>query len=229
MNIRTTNQLYDALSQELIWRKKELTDLKLLIDDRNQSHSKRNVLLRSGVALLYAHWEGFIKAGATVYLQFIASQRLKNKEVALHILAVSARPLLNNATGANNITAHLQVAQFFIEQRDDECKIQYKDVIRTSNLNYELFVDIGRMLGIDLSLADTSRHLIDDRLLKNRNSIAHGEYLVIDSSAYNILHYEVIKLLDLFRNEITNCAIEKKYLSLSAMSLQSNEADAPSL
>ena len=212
MNIRTTNHLYDALSGELAWRKKELTDLKLLIDDRNQSRSKRNVLLRSGVALLYAHWEGFVKAAATAYLEFIAAQRLKNRELAVHLLALSARPTLNNATGANNITAHLQVAQFFIEQSEEECKIPYRDAIRTSNLNYELFQDIGRMLGLDLSRADTSRHLIDERLLKNRNSIAHGEHLAVDQDDYADLHYEVIKLLDLFRNEITNCAIQSKYL-----------------
>lgn len=212
MNIRTTNQLYDFLSEELAWRKKELTDLKFLIDDHNQSKSKRSVLLRSGVALLYAHWEGFVKAAATAYLEFIAGQRLKNRDLALHILAVSARPTLNNATGANNITAHLQVAQFFIEHSENECKIPYKDAIRTSNLNYELFQDIGLMLGLDLSLAETSRHLIDERLLKNRNSIAHGEYLPIDQQAYDDLHQEVIKILDLLRNEITNCAIGRKYL-----------------
>ena len=215
MNIRTTNQLYDTLSGELAWRKKELTDLKLLIDDRNQSKSKRNVLLRSGVALLYAHWEGFVKAAATAYLEFIAAQHLKNRELAVHLLALSARPTLNNATGANNITAHLQVAQFFIEQSEEECKIPYKDAIRTSNLNYELFEDIGRMLGLDLSLAATSRILIDERLLKNRNSIAHGEYLAVDQEAYDHLHYEVIKLLDLFLNEITHCAIQGKYLRSS--------------
>ena len=212
MNIRTTNQLYAALSAELVWRKKELSDLKLLIDDRSQSKSKRNVLLRSGVALLYAHWEGFVKAAATAYLEFIAAQRLKNKELAVHLLALSARPTLNNATGANNITAHLQVAQFFIEQSEEECKIPYRDAIRTSNLNYELFQDIGRMLGLDLSRADTSRHLIDERLLKNRNSIAHGEYLAVDQDDYDDLHYEVINLLDLFRNENTNCAVQGKYL-----------------
>ena len=196
------------------WRgaKKKLTDLKFLIDDRNQSKSKRNVLLRSGVALLYAHWEGFIKVAATAYLEFIAGQRLKNRELALHILAISARSTLNTATGANNIVMHLQVAQFFIEQSEDECKIPYRDAIKTSNLNYELFREIGLMLGLDLSLASTSRNLIDERLLKNRNSIAHGEYLAVDQQTYDDLHQEVIKLLDLFRNEITNCAITKKYL-----------------
>ena len=212
MNIRTTNQLYDFLSKELVWRKKELTDLKFLIDDRNQPSSKRSVLLRSGVALLYAHWEGFVKAAASAYLEFIDGQHLKNRELAIHLLAVSARPTLNNATGANDITAHLQVAQFFIKQSEDECKIPYKDAIRTSNLNYTLFQDIGLMLGLDLSLAETSRELIDERLLKNRNGIAHGEYLSIDQKDYDDLHQEIIQLLDLLSNEITNCASEKKYL-----------------
>lgn len=211
MNIRTTNQLYDFLSGELAWRKKELTDLKILIDDHNLSKSKRSVLLRSGVALLYAHWEGFVKGAATAYLQFIAAQRLKNAELALHILAVSARSTLNNATGANDINAHLLVTQFFVEQSEEEAHIPYKDAIRTSNLNYRIFEDIGRMLGLDLSLASTSHHLIDERLLKNRNMIAHGEFIPIDQQAYDDLHKEIIKLLDLFSNEITNCAIDKRY------------------
>ena len=61
MSIRTTENLIDALSNDLIWRKKELSEIKSLIEVKNVSAQRHNVLVRSGVCILYSHWEGFIK------------------------------------------------------------------------------------------------------------------------------------------------------------------------
>lgn len=62
MKIRTLEDLNDRLTADLVWRKIEIADLKALIENRSFSDSKHNTLLRGGVTLLYAHWEGYIKS-----------------------------------------------------------------------------------------------------------------------------------------------------------------------
>ena len=78
MSVRTLEQLYDFLSGELAWRTKELVTLKALVEQTSPSRERRRVLLRAGVALLYAHWEGFVKRAGSAYLEFVDLQRLKN-------------------------------------------------------------------------------------------------------------------------------------------------------
>ena len=212
MNLRTLTQLQEVLSQELIWREKELIELNALINDKHSSRSKRDVLVRAGIALLYAHWEGFIKTAGAAYLEFIAKQGLKNSDLALNFLALAAKAKLNTATGANSIAIHLEVTRFYLEQREEPCSLPYETAIQTSNLNYKLFQEITLVLGLDLSVNATKANLIDLRLVKNRNTIAHGEYLLVDLEEYNELHREIIGLLNLFHNEILNQALQKKYL-----------------
>ncbi len=72
--------------------------------------------------------------------------------------------------------------------------------------------EITHILGIDFSPYSTKSMLIDFKLLKTRNEIAHGEYSVFDKEEYIELHVEVIAMLDIFRNQIENAAINKDYM-----------------
>jgi RiboL-PSP-HEPN len=58
--IRTLEQLQLTLDDELTWRKRELAVIKSLVTARS-STELTNCHIRSGIALIYAHWEGFIK------------------------------------------------------------------------------------------------------------------------------------------------------------------------
>jgi hypothetical protein len=71
--------------------------------------------------------------------------------------------------------------------------------------------DITDILGIDFSEYKTKSKLIDEKLLKTRNEIAHGEYSGVDRNEYIELHQEIINLLDLFKNQIENAASEKRF------------------
>src|SRR5271165_3373436 len=69
--IRTLTQLQDALDNDMGWRIKEISTFKLAArtDGVNQK-----VFVRAGVALVYAHWEGFIRAASEAYLNFVDNQ-----------------------------------------------------------------------------------------------------------------------------------------------------------
>jgi hypothetical protein len=95
MKIRTLEHLNQRLTDDLIWRKKEISDLKSLIESKNFSTSKHNAILRSGVTLLYAHWEGYIKTAATSYLEFVARQQLIYDRLAINFVAIAMKFKLN--------------------------------------------------------------------------------------------------------------------------------------
>jgi MAE_28990/MAE_18760-like HEPN len=64
---RTLNQLVDNLDDELGWRIKDLNTIKNQIP--SSTNPNQGTMIRAGVTMLYAHWEGFVKAAATHYLK----------------------------------------------------------------------------------------------------------------------------------------------------------------
>lgn len=66
MKIRTIDELQDYVDKEMSWRRKELSAVKSNIFAAKEF--AKNTALRSGIAMLYAHWEGMIKNIATAYL-----------------------------------------------------------------------------------------------------------------------------------------------------------------
>ena len=72
MSLRTIEQLSDHISNDLAWRKKELSEIKALIETRRFSSQRHRALVRSGILILYAHWEGFIKSASRYYLEYVS-------------------------------------------------------------------------------------------------------------------------------------------------------------
>jgi hypothetical protein len=195
-------------------------------------------LLRSGTAILYAHWEGFVKNAATSYVEFVARQNLKYSELAPNFLALAVKKQLNEAQGSHRAVIFTKVVDFLITGLESKClnqryeptgqapagispqgagnepkEIQWDDAIKTqSNLSSEVLKDIICILGLDYSLYETKEKIIDETLLRSRNEIAHGQYLLIGFDQYMELHHEIISLMDLFRDQIENAAISKYYL-----------------
>ncbi len=210
--IRTVSQLSDQLSEEIAWRKKELIYIKTLID-KNRYRTVQSTLLRSGTAILYAHWEGFVKNAATSYVEFVARQNLKYSELAPNFLALAIKKQLNEAQSSYRAVIFTKVVDFLITGLESKCLIQWDDAIKTqSNLNSDVLKDIICILGLDYSLYETKEKIIDETLLRSRNEIAHGQYLLIEFDQYTELHREIISLMDLFRDQIENAAISKTYL-----------------
>ncbi len=126
MKIQTLEDLNERLTDDLLWRKKEISDLKRLIEMRKFSSSKHKALLRSGVTLLYAHWEGYIKTAGNSYLEFVAIRKLKYEELATNFVAIAMKQKLNNATETNKATVFTEVADFMLTQMSQRSSIPYK-------------------------------------------------------------------------------------------------------
>lgn len=208
MKIRTLEQLSDALADDLAWRKKELSDLRSLIESSStMSESKKRVLLRSGITILYAHWEGFIKSASSSYLEYVAMQRLRYDELSSNFVALALKAKLDVASETDKATVFTEAIDFIRSQLGERASVPHKDIIYTgSNLKSSILREITCLLGLDYSFFDTKNVLIDSVLLANRNSIAHGEYLTLDKDDYLQLHTQIVSMLDAFRNQIENCA-----------------------
>jgi MAE_28990/MAE_18760-like HEPN len=203
MKIRTVDDVNRALSDDLIWRKKELTALKFLVQSK-LSVERQTVLLRSAVALLYAHWEGFVRTASVVYLDYVRHQRLRYEELTPNFIALCAHGMLRSASNSNRIRPHIEVAKFFLTQLNSRSMIPTNSISTHGNLSSAVLRDIADSLALDYGPYETKAHLIDDKLVNSRNSIAHGEYLQLDEEEYLELYAEVLALMDLFRNQVDN-------------------------
>jgi hypothetical protein len=217
MSIRTVEELSDKLSNDLAWRKKELSEIKSLVEARNVSDQRHKVLLRSGVCILYSHWEGFVKLAANSYLEYVRLKKLTYKELSSNFLALAMKEKLKEAKETNKPSLYIPVCDFFLSELNQRSTLP-KDAISTaSNLSSEILKEITDILGIDFSLYSTKSVLIDTKLLKTRNEIAHGNnYSVFEKEEYIELHIEIIGMLDIFRNQIENAAIHKKFMQISS-------------
>lgn len=213
MSIRTVEQLVDALSTEISWRRKELTDLRYLIESVSGNRTREAVLTRAGLALLYAHWEGYVKAVSELYLEFVCMQRCSNRDLSDNFLAVTLRAALQSAENSKKVKPHLDVVRFFRTQMDARSRLPYKNVIRTeSNLSSTVLREILSTLGFSVAECESKSHLLDHQLLAKRNHIAHGSDLIVDKAEYLGLHEEILALMNLFRNHVENAAVTQTYL-----------------
>lgn len=214
MKIRTIEQLYDFTSNELAWRKKELFELRSLIVAHALTPSKKNVIIRSMIALTYAHWEGFIKSCASAYLQFVAMQKLSHDKLSPNFIALAIRPILMSAFQSKKASDHQKVVNFFLHDFPTQSSLAYTNVIDTqSNLSTVVLRNIIDILGFDYSFYETKEKLLDERLLRNRNRIAHGDFIELQESEVLELLDECIGLMEIFRNQIDNAVILQAYKS----------------
>lgn len=210
MKIRTKEQLCDLISGDLGWRKKELTTL---LNEVKTAKSKRlPTALRSGIVLLYAHWEGFIKFAAESYLNFVQYRKLKLNELDTCFLSVAIKQKIKQFEDTSKATSHVQFVDFLFNKLDERAKINTSDVIKTnSNLNYSTLRELLTTIGIDCTQFELKENLIDSQLLNYRNSIAHGQELLLDSDEYLVIHDEIFKMLNEISNLIQNAATMDLY------------------
>lgn len=210
MTIRSLIQLSDALEEDLAWRKRELTTIYSTVNNARQH--QRGPFLRAAVCLLYAHWEGFVKTAARGYVSYVAHQGLRYRQLTPNFVALGMRQEIRKAGQSNQPSIHTKLVEMLMSDLSENSNLDWQNSINTgSNLNTDRLTEILTLLGLDSTNYLSKGQLLDQKLLANRNSVAHGERVEIDADDYDLLHSEIIRLADQFNTDVQNAAATRKY------------------
>jgi hypothetical protein len=225
MSADSLERLQDRLDKELSWRKKELTFIKGNIDPAEGEIL--NTLIRAGIAMLYAHWEGFIKISAREYLAYLNNQNHKLSDLRENFLVVHLTKAIIDVKQSNKKTKFATLLDKIFNYEQENFNVQYMDpsIITTeSNLNYETLYEILFSVGLDTEMYELKRTFIDRKLLENRNKIAHGEYtnfvrkqgeVYLNEDAkeeFRSIYHSILELMDEFKEQIISAGLEHSYL-----------------
>ncbi len=203
--IHTLNDFQTELDDEFAWRLKEIADLKISV--RTSQNVAKKTLIRAGLPLLYAHWEGFVKRGSETYLDFISGQRRTFGELQYCFVARGAKRILNGLVSSDKSNLHISAVDFILSSQKERANFGSNATVGTrSNLNSEVFEDIALSIGLDPKPYESKYNLIDESLLRRRNGIAHGEYLDLGPEEYRTLADEVLELMRMFKTDVENAA-----------------------
>ena len=210
MKIRSLLELNQFLDGELGWRKKELTTVKLMLGSL-RPHERR-AMLRAGLCLLYAHWEGFVKNAAISYVTYVSTRGLKYCELTPNFVALGLRGKIKESGASNRSSLHTKLVSLLMSDLKDQAYLIPDTAVDTaSNLNFDVFEEVVCVLGLNRHRYLSRKVLIDERLVRNRNALAHGQYLEIEEDEYLDLHSNVIDVVELFRTDLENAAATSAY------------------
>lgn len=213
MKIRTKEEFQDAVDRETSWRKRELSAINSNIITARKF--TKNTALRSGIALLYAHWEGLIKNVASYYLSYVSFQNLTYAELKPNFLALSIKEELKLFADSNKASIHNRVVASVKLKATEKAHVPYEDIIKTnSNLNSKIFIEIMETIGLDYSIYQSSFNMLDEVLLKMRNEIAHGENIEsisLDQERFEEIYNLMFELMNKFISQITNAVYLEEF------------------
>lgn len=213
MTIRTFDDLSSYLDSDLAWRKKELSALKYYIDQTVSDRGRRGALSRCGVAILYAHWEGFVKLASRYYLEYVAMQRLRNDQLQPNLLALSLRSSVSFTPESRKYSEYGKLTDFFLSDLTKHAKLPFKVGLDTeSNLSSSVLKEITWCLGVDYSPFESKEKFMDSRLLGRRNHIAHGQEMNIDPDEYEEMRQIVVEMMTYLKTELENSAISHRFV-----------------
>lgn len=204
VEVRTLGQLQDALDNEMSWRIKEIGTFRV---GSKSNGSQRKPYIRAGVALLYAHWEGFIKKSSECYLSYVESRGLKYNELKTCFSVFGLKGKLGTLVVSRKSEPNIAALDFILNELESEARLQISSAIRTdSNLTSAVFANIANSLDINISPYETRFNLIDSSLVERRNKIAHGEYLEVGGEEFGKLIDNVLDLMRHYKTDIENAA-----------------------
>lgn len=222
------SDLEDLLFEDLTWRKKEISELILLAETE-----EKNVLLKSIILLLYAHWEGYIKKTSKTYLKFITENKFQVSDLTDNFKYLALKGLckevfkssetLSTNNELNFILKFNEINEKTIDKliRIDLDNERDKTIIDTQdNLTPSIFKKITEIIGLTyLDGYESKKTQIENNLVAYRNSIGHGNKKLSNNQEFQLeivaikeLREVIFLIIENFRDDIIQFAKEQYYL-----------------
>lgn len=169
------------LLEDLAWRKKEISEMYLIASDKGNE-----VLLKSLILILYAHWEGYIKQSSKLYIKYICEEKVHLCDLTFNFKAIVLKLNISNVINSKEnftLSNEVKFMEKYEKMQEKRFKVNIdinnefdKSIINThDNLNPKVFKNILNILGLKYLDSFASRQkYIDMHLLGNRNAIGHG-------------------------------------------------------
>ncbi len=207
----TEQDLSDIFDADLIWRRKELSDLKAAA--MAADHSAKPVLVRALIAMSYAHWEGYVRTCANRYFEFLTLRKKPysefERQIYINTFLVRLDALYQSRT---TLEARCNLVNDILDGTNGRFGFVHSSLIDTkSNLNTDVIKDICIICAVNSSAFEAHRTFIDVLVLKRRNAIAHGQQEFIQLSEMDDLVSNILALMDHFRSLLENKIYLKQY------------------
>ena len=222
----TENNLSSIFDDDLIWRRKELSDMKEAI--RIADQYAKPALLRAIIAMSYAHWEGYVRTCANRYFEHLTLRKKLFVELERQIYVNS---FLGRVDALHRSRVGLEERCKLINDILDGGSGRFSylnpDLVDTrSNLNTDVIKDICIICGVDSTHFEQNRSFLDILLLKRRNAIAHGQQEFIQLDEIDDFVANVLSLMAHFRNLLENKVYTKGYVAQQALADDARNARA---
>ena len=222
MKSRPDEKLIFELTTALSNKKKEITDFYMYIQSC-QNSGIAEILNKSFILLLYAHWEGFIKEYTIKYFSFVISQNLVLSKLTENFLWIYLKSLLEKYKVNTNISQEKRMLDKISKDSKFKIKIDEnayfeKHIVGTeSNLKFKNYKNICTILNYNFIDETNVFETNLEKLVHNRNSIAHTGLKAKENTYSNILDIEImknliIKEMENFHNFMEKNIINKEYL-----------------
>lgn len=221
------DQFIHKLDEDLAWRKKEISDL-LLLDASNAS----DVLMKSLLMMLYAHWEGYIKNAAKLYLLYIAGQNYVISDLSINFHTILLKGLIQECEKSYDgmtLENEMRFLERFSSNQNAIFKLngsfhreRNKTIVNTQdNLTPKVFANICRIIGMSEKNALVTRtQYFDETFVNGRNAISHGSKVLLDgNNEFDLSKSDISELKELillimshFNDDLQEYATKKYYL-----------------
>lgn len=205
-------------------RKNELNSFLNFVKLNNKELNK--TLEKSFVLLLYANWEGYIKDSVSKYLIYISNKNIKIADLEDNFKIINLKLLLKNYTIEKNIYQEILLNQKLEKIKYNKFKIDLVDkngeyyekyiLAIESNLKYKKYMNITKMIAYDFEDDLNILKLNLDKLIHNRNAIAHTGKEAKEESYLEIEDLEnmndsIVSEMENFKKYLQHIIKEKKY------------------
>lgn len=213
IKIKTVEKLEELLMQDLAWRKKEMFSLKILVE---KDEANESILLRAGIALLCAHFEGFIKRASNCYIGYVAEQKKLYSELKENFAALKMEKEFKSCAMSEKHSVHKKLLMMHDKLATKTFKEKYDEnnpfISTHSNPSSKELKEILETIGIESDVFETKATYIDSSLLDKRHHVVHGGRSDLDKEDFLTTFEIIIELIEKYKDLVIAAADNKEYL-----------------